>query len=1645
MAPKYSLYGGFTVADALKAAGEPPDNAQFQQGEPPVIFFSEAPQGCAAVFSTNCGTTPFRFVENPTYERQGHYWWAAKIQLVCDELRRLLPDACRSVEAPQTFWDLYKYFDAYEIYYRGAQNLWNVINTLVFENNYVQEIVEKERRMQAEQHIPLFELLAAEFMTKPEMRTKLSEWDEEKQPDILEALPTSGLQYTFGAYENYPEHFLEAIRVIFRKHHEGLQKDGLLAPSLRSAEDLDLDKMERLGALRRYLDEPAGDPFMDKFEIPNRIPNKINNEIVIVDGTSQTAARRAGCWPNIHSTENPKQREVLQGNGAHELHPGLDVPATDANLSNENRGRAHIAAGPSRTKRCSSAPRIGGDPESILSDPFGNKARVYTRDHHEDGKKLMARENPINPKATSSDTQIATNALQAAMHSPVSHLQQIPPIMSQSWPPIHHQHRSSIASHHGSPSIQHPVLASSPSFVPGPVPSSRLPETRDRGMSQDAFAEQIPKYALSQQYMQGPPPVVQQTQYPGPVYMQPNGGRYTMNTTPPYVQSEMRQHHNAPLTLANGLGSFREDRGNSGTLNASNGKWQHIGSDDIHGPRAIFQKDSIHGQEGYNHRAGQSERKVSNESGRHSSTASTSGGYRRFSNTRPQRYNNHVDPRQATAGNTRTPASLGHSLSEYGCVNAHRLCDTVTKFDPCPCADCSDRDRTIHVSRCKNGALQFGGAMDLLKQHFSQFGKVESVTPVDTNRSAVRIKFANPQSAVAAVHAGPRVRIEGLGDLPFSVNFRTGSQFFIPRNPAHGSSAHRRFTQNAPPEQQVAMSQPPNIGRNNSNAHSQPFQYHAPFPGGRGATSGAMAPAGYNSGVKLNAATECAIDVLDRAATQSGFGKREPERSSYAGFGFGPTVPLQAQQGFASIDSKDIRGTASLQSIYGSQFGGSTQDLVRNIADLTQEFRNSRQASIHGTPTKEPQSGNNAQLAGIPSINAMDNPIQSPEATESTKLDVETGIDYGTVRIRPEKAQYAAIPSDWRRNLTPFHSTNGLGSQTLQAASQSGQVLAANIPDHIFRPTPFTAENSQQMQTRAGDITVKSQPNNREDKMSSGDKNISEHLDTSSHAKRKASEDGDEEAFSQCSSKKKVVKVIQPDGPLPEPQSSQPINDGKQAPPQTGNGKKKKNKNKNKGRQNQDAGLAIPEKSSTTASYETQTFQPAIAASRLPQYPPGLAQEVGLEAAVSHVSEPGYVRTSPTNEKTFNGIEPFPAYRDVMSGPQLAIQSHQSYRIGFAPNQSISSNTSTIVQDYGRRLHTLNPGAQNFIPSPTNISAKSPTFPLDPRTSPTPTPVPPVHGENADDSKDDNAPKVTGKENNGGKANSGTRQGGGKGKPKNGKVWKNDRKSGNTQAPTDRAAVDPKAETPEPSGSKDATTLKTVPAPVDQKAEASKQGAPKDANNELPSAAEAEPKESSNHGSLKGTKVDRQDKGKGKEVSVPEKKLEATTTSKTKPKNGKKTEVKDLERAGSRTNLVSTKAARTTTPSPTVSSSSATSASTKSKQGKSKNRAARKKGVGTHPSAKADVRTGNTTSSKGRIPPSNPTKPLLNSDDFPALPSKPTPAIAPSAPQAVAAVLNPWQRPGWTASVLTSTPAAKSENESREKGSPIPQGERKGG
>lgn len=61
-------------------------------------------------------------------------------------------------------------------------------------------------------------------------------------------------------------------------------------------------------SLRQYLEDiEAEDPFMDKFDIPN----KLINGILIVDGTSKTAARRA------------RNKELLASADKHAQHQGM--------------------------------------------------------------------------------------------------------------------------------------------------------------------------------------------------------------------------------------------------------------------------------------------------------------------------------------------------------------------------------------------------------------------------------------------------------------------------------------------------------------------------------------------------------------------------------------------------------------------------------------------------------------------------------------------------------------------------------------------------------------------------------------------------------------------------------------------------------------------------------------------------------------------------------------------------------------------------------------------------------------------------------------------------------------------------------------------------------------------------------------------------------------------------------------------------------------------------------------------------------------------------------------------------------------------------------------------------------------------------
>ncbi|KAK5636883.1 hypothetical protein RRF57_012595 [Xylaria bambusicola] len=1630
MAPKYLLYSGSTVDELLEKAGKPQNNDQYLAGEPPVSFFTQPPKGCAAVFSTMLGTRPFRFINNPTYEREGYYWWAAEIQKTCDGLRRHMPDVCRNIENPRDFWDLYRYFDAVDIYQRGAQNLWNVIKTLIYENDYARQVVEVEQKWQMEQHLPLFKVLAAKLLRKPDMQSALLEWDKGKQPDILKALGTRELQVCFKGYSRYPEHFLEAIRGVFRKYYDSLQKNELpLALGLDSADNPNINIKEGLNALRCHLDGAPDDPFMDKFDIPN----KIVNGVVIADGTSQTAARKAGYnKPNIHSTNLPRQPEDAQVNGASEQRPVSGVPAEDTSPNCQSVEQVHTAANLDATKRCSSAP-IGANLARTSITLATNEPRTHAGNSHVADQKHIGLEKPSYPEGTYSEDHIVANTAPITAYDPNSHLQEAPRAMHNGLPPPHHQPGIREASYYQAPSLRQPALPIPPVFVPNTVAPAQLPGYRDRGISQGAFANQIPTYALSQQYMQGPPPIMQQAQGPAPVYIHAKKDGNNMNGMPPYAQI---QHYNAPPAPVR-THNFRDSvdqKKNSGTK--SNGKWQQVGSDDIHGPKVIFRKDSARDQARHNSSDSQWQSKELHHLDRRTSTTSTTSGFRRLSNSRPQQYNNYASLHPAarlisTTGNTpRTPVTASQLLRDYGCVNAHTPPSVYNKFDPCPCNKCNERDRTIYVIGFKDDILKRPNAKDCLKRHFSKFGQIEDVTITELNFMAVHIRFASPQSTIAAVRSEPEPLIEGLGDSPVSVNFRTGSQFFVPRIPRHVEdfNYYGHFTQDTARVQPTVMPRPPIVAPNNFNAQAQPFQYRTQLPQKPVSTPAAVIPSDHRSGATI--ATECAMSVLDRAATQSGFGKKEAGKSSSS---VASSLTLQPPQALTPVDLP-LHAVPSQQPTRGSQLDGTPQDPVNDISNCAEEINTSSQTSIRGTPIKTPQSDNDTPLATIPLVTSQDDLAQLPGNKDLTTPDEDMRSDYGTVRVRPEKAQYVPIPPEWRQNPTPPHCLQG------------GQQMPTTIEDVIVGLQSEISENQSHLENG---------------------KHTREELDSNAHAKRKASPaDEGEEASDQLSPKKKSVKVARPGEPIPDHRGSQTRDDEQKSSQTTASKKKKKNRNKR--RQNQDSGPASSQNYSADTPYETRTFQPAIATYNLPQYPQPIAQELGSEKP-KIIGTSSLVQIPLVSDDTLsNGNEPFPAYRDIMSGPQLPIRERQIN----TSKWSLSGNESAVVE----KLQGLNPVAQDFVPHLPITGAENSSFNINFLASTMPSSIQSFHGEHIHEDPHDCAPGLVSKEYDWGRSQSGSRSYGGKSRYKNKQGYKHSQKSVNDQPPIGTPRAEFTAIV-----SKDTITSKEVQVPVDQQFKPLKQETSKEESKESRSVVEPRPKELLITDTPKNIKVDQRDRGKGKEkeANIPEAKVEEIITTDAKPENDKRIEAGIPQCPELQTEPSPNKATHTTstvlasTPSATVTSTTmattTSTANTKPKQGKSKNRTAPKKGVGTPPRAEAKGQTSQPLQAgKGPLN-TTPRKPILslnNADDFPELPSRPGPALAPI-PLVALPRPNAWQRAGRSASSMTSTTTTKAndvegkgqyegqcerggmvkdEDKDKEKAPPpFPKGERKGG
>lgn len=506
----------------------------------------------------------------------------------------------------------------------------------------------------------------------------------------------------------------------------------------------------------------------------------------------------------------------------------------------------------------------------------------------------------------------------------------------------------------------------------------------------------------------------------------------------------------------------------------------------------------------------------------------------------------------------------------------------------------------------------------------------------------------------------PSAQVSGLGDSPLRVNFRTGSQFFTPKNPNHfgydtNNQGRPRLDsrpgqgQMMPMPMPVPAPVPVPIGQNNLTAYPNPTQHHHLSSGEPVISPGPMAHTRQSSSFSAASPTEQAMNLLDRAASQSGFGKKSTNEAHDRGMA-GPVFNNRPLQYGGSIGTADVQGTATQPTQFGPQLDGTlssrtSQELVGDIANLTHEIATSREATHHGTP-------NNGVHTPIQASNIHDSLARSPENGGLLQPGGGGTMDYSTVRIRPAKAQYVPVPAQWRQE------------------SASPQSIPGPV-SHSQQTQPPTTEH------RLEDITTQPRRNSSEAKLPSQSDHQDKQQEDIADPKLKAAEtSGDKQT------PKELVKVAQSGDAPQEPQGSQPGPQQRQEGPgevgQTKAGKKRKN---NKNRKNQvsqpQPQPTMPQDDPATAPYEAQILAaPAIVAPRLPDS---------------------------AHARAVSASEPFPAYRDLMSGPQPARQEHGSQTPvsgsgagGHDPSPSSDASPVTL------HARELNPVAQDFVPPPTN-------------------------------------------------------------------------------------------------------------------------------------------------------------------------------------------------------------------------------------------------------------------------------------------------------------------------------------------------------
>ncbi|RYP53621.1 hypothetical protein DL769_010490 [Monosporascus sp. CRB-8-3] len=642
------IYRRITKEQAIGAAGAPP--YQNNEGDLPPDFFTwPIPSAYLGIFSTSNGTKPWRPAPKLTRVTRPKIWDAAKIQSFCDEIRTLFWAHSKHLQPLQSYYELYKYFDAHDIFHCGPLNLWNVIHHLISENRMVLEDLKDDVMLH-------FDSWAANLLKDEDCRNRLRAWNQEVQNDILHCFHQQELVELDGMEIWY----LPTIRHVFWTHYVRLLKEPVqpapdavqpsnvnvnVPSSNRSEEFVGKDILSATGS--QESDKGAA----DKIEVGN----KTVNATTIVDGTSGTAAHNAGyitpakpekekqpsAQPDIYSMTAPVTVQLATPPNAHDYimaslpsYPSWIVqPRTTstaavpvvppANLPRQSPSNTLDVASLSGMLRATSAPPLGsatigsnaGSSRNKRLQPYPGERHVSD---HEQSRGCITQGDAAGQVPSSSHINVQRNGQPA-------------PLMPHGYPqPVQQNVRSQYFSPPGQGSMMPPPPP--PVYRPGmgyqtgpgavsdklelyaawqPEPgqeamhnmprqnSSHLPHLRNSSRpwmpagSNQAVTQPI-GHGHPAAMGQGPPcfpynrHIFSPRGLPAPViHVTPTQQRFGRG-----INNNGPQASPGPQPSAGPGGGASLSRRSSHAHNKSNGggNWQAAGTDSLHGPKSVYRK-----------------------------------------------------------------------------------------------------------------------------------------------------------------------------------------------------------------------------------------------------------------------------------------------------------------------------------------------------------------------------------------------------------------------------------------------------------------------------------------------------------------------------------------------------------------------------------------------------------------------------------------------------------------------------------------------------------------------------------------------------------------------------------------------------------------------------------------------------------------------------------------------------------------------------------------------------------------------------------------------------------------------------------------------------------------------------------------------